>query len=104
TRLRPTSELLDCFNAPGDYVLVGSEFYCIYLLNPATQLSHYSLSEFDLFRLTTQGPPPAFYAAPEVRGPNEFPNTRIDTDDRPAIAAAVNCTSIPSQIFRFVWS
>jgi len=73
----------------------GSLFYCFATI-PWTSLISWDLADFNLYRLTSQGPSPGFFLDPAVVAGGTHPNTIGDTSGTPAVAAVVDCRGLPS--------
>jgi hypothetical protein len=59
-------------------------------------LTNWAIGDFNLYRLISNGFPPPFLEGPVKAGPGVYPNTVSATSNIEVIAAAVDCTGLPS--------
>jgi hypothetical protein len=98
-----TSELGQCASDGGTPTPSGQSFFCFFFL-AFTDLHRWDISDFTIFRLTANGPPPGFHVSPDIFPANTYPNTVATTQSRASVAAAVNCEGLPSAApLRWTW-
>jgi ribosomal protein L24E len=98
------TDLANCGSQGGTpSVISATESYCIFPID-FNDLTKWAISDFDLYRLFSSGLPPDWYRTPSIKGPGEYPNTISSTSSRNAVAAAVDCATMPSAApLRWVW-
>lgn len=95
----------DCVIAGGVPLFVPPATMNCVLQAPFADLTGWDISEFDVYRKTSFGPAPSFFAAPALTDPGEYPNTVSSTTGATVVAAAVDCNNLPAAAaLRWVWS
>jgi len=89
-------EISDCLSVQqGSITAVDGIFYCGTTI-PIGDTHRWVIADFGLFRLTSAGPPPPFLIAPAIFDPAIHPNTISPANQFRTVAAAADCTGLPS--------